>query len=69
MNYTVVDTVTGQEFPSKDILDIEAAVTYILDGQELTEYDEEQIMVLLYETKEWGASYSQALGIEVVPHV
>lgn len=66
--YTVVDVYTGQLYPANDIHDIEQAVDFILSGEELSDFEENELTALYYEVSEWGASFSNNLGIEVVPH-
>lgn len=67
-NYTVVDTLTKQEFPADTLQDVQEAVYYILDGQELTEWENERLDNFLLDVAEVRSAYSNALGLEVVSH-
>ena len=68
-NYTVVDTLTKQEFPADTLQDVQAAVYHILDtGEELTEWESEKLLTFLFDVAEVGSAFSNALGLEVVSH-
>lgn len=69
-NYTVIDTLTKQEFPADEYIDIEQAVTYILDdGTDKSEWEEEKLTEFLQDVREVGSAFSRSLGLEVVSHV
>ena len=68
-NYTVVDTLTKQEFPADTLQDVQEAVYYILDGQDLSEWENERLDIFLLDVAEVRSAFSNALGLEVVSHV
>lgn len=69
-NYTVIDTLTKQEFPADKYIDIEQAVVYILDdGTDKSEWEEEKLAEFLQDVREVGSAFSRSLGLEVVSHV
>lgn len=69
-NYTVIDTLTKQEFPADEYIDIEQAVVYILDdGTDKSEWEEEKLAEFLQDVRDVGSAFSRSLGLEVVSHV
>lgn len=64
--YMVYDTFTGEPFPADTLQDVQAAVEYILSGEELIPREQARLDEFLFEVAEQGGAFSQMLGLEVV---
>ncbi len=67
MSFLVTDRLTNQDFPAQDIHDVEEAIAYITQGDELSDLEQEEITVIVNELlngEVWVESSS--LGVAVV---
>jgi hypothetical protein len=67
MSFVVTDRLTGQPFPAQDIYDVEAAIEYITQGDDLSDVERDEIDVILSELRNgevWVES--SYLGVSVV---
>jgi hypothetical protein len=67
MTYLVTDRLTGQPFPAKDIYEVETAIEYITQGDDLSDLERDEIDVIISELQNgevWVES--SFLGVSVV---
>lgn len=67
MSFLVTDRLTGQDFPAADIHDVEEAISYITQGDDLSDLEVDEIDVILQDLRDgelWVESSS--LGVSVV---
>lgn len=63
--YRVKDELTGQSYAVKTLREVSDAIDWILSGQDLEEYDEQEIDALLALAADGESARSDVLGISV----
>lgn len=66
VTYRIVDTLTKQVYTAKDTFEVENAIDWILSGQDLAEYEENEIDAVVAMVSD-GDPYVQSdvLGVSV----